>query len=60
MTQEQDLGRPGTWAAVYLVAVAEELAEVDAPLEAFNRRFEARGLRAWSRAEIVPPGEFRL
>jgi hypothetical protein len=43
-----------------MVAVAEELEEVDAPLEAFNRRSESQGLRAWSRAEIESPGEFRL
>jgi nitroimidazol reductase NimA-like FMN-containing flavoprotein (pyridoxamine 5'-phosphate oxidase superfamily) len=55
-----DSHRPGTWAAVYLVAVAEQLDEVDAPLEAFNRRSESQGLRAWSPAEIEPPGEFRL
>lgn len=29
-------------------------------LEAFNRRSEGQGLRAWSRAEVVPPGEFRF
>jgi nitroimidazol reductase NimA-like FMN-containing flavoprotein (pyridoxamine 5'-phosphate oxidase superfamily) len=29
-------------------------------LEAFNRRSDAQGLRAWSRAEVTPPGEFRL
>jgi len=55
-----DSHRPGTWAAVYLVAVAEELEEVDAALAAFNRRSEAQGLRAWSRDEVVPPAEFRL
>lgn len=55
-----DSHRPGTWAAVYLVAVAQELEEVDAALAAFNRRSEAQGLRAWSRDEVVPPAEFRL
>jgi nitroimidazol reductase NimA-like FMN-containing flavoprotein (pyridoxamine 5'-phosphate oxidase superfamily) len=57
-----DSHRPGTWAAVYLVAVAEELDEdeVEAALEAFNRRSEAQGLRAWSRAEVAAPAEFRL
>jgi hypothetical protein len=49
-----------SWAAVYLVAVAEELEEVDVELEAFNRRSQSHGLRAWSRDELVPPGEFRL
>ena len=55
-----DSHRPGTWAAVYLVAVAQELEEVDAALAAFNRRSEAQGLRAWSRDEVVPPAEFRV
>ena len=55
-----DSHRPGTWAAVYLAAVAEELEEVDVALEAFNRRSESQGLRSWSRAELVPPSEFRL
>src|SRR5262245_23695466 len=32
-----DSHRPGTWAAVYLVAVAEELDDIDDALEAFNR-----------------------
>ena len=55
-----DSHRPGGWSAVYMAAVAEELEEVDTALEAFNRRSQAQGLRAWSRAEVVPPGEFRL
>ena len=58
-----DSHRPGTWAAVYLAAVAEELEEIeeiDVALEAFNRRSESQGLRGWSRTEVVPPGEFRL
>ncbi len=45
---------------MYMAAVAEELEDVDVALEAFNRRSEAQGLRAWSRAEVVPRGEFRL
>ncbi|HEX7004413.1 MAG TPA: pyridoxamine 5'-phosphate oxidase family protein [Trueperaceae bacterium] len=55
-----DSHRPGSWSAVYMTAVAEQLEPGDAALEAFNRRSEAQGLRAWSRAELVPPGEFRL
>jgi nitroimidazol reductase NimA-like FMN-containing flavoprotein (pyridoxamine 5'-phosphate oxidase superfamily) len=55
-----DSHRPGSWTALYMEAVAEELEEVDDALEAFNRRSEAQGLRAWSRAEVLPPGEFRL
>ena len=55
-----DSHRPGGWSAVYMAAVAEELEDVDVALEAFNLRSEAQELRAWSRAEVVPPGEFRL
>ena len=55
-----DSHRPGSWTAFYMEAVAEELEEIDDALEAFNRRSEAQGLRAWSRAEVLPPGEFRL
>lgn len=55
-----DSHRPGGWSAVYMSAVAQELEEVDDALEAFNRRSREQGLRAWSRAEVVPPGEFGL
>jgi hypothetical protein len=55
-----DSHRAGGWSALYMAAVAEELEDVDVALEAFNRRSEAQGLRAWSRAEVVPRGEFRL
>ena len=55
-----DSHRPGGWSALYMAAVAEELEDVDAALEAFNRRSEAQGLRAWARREVVPPGEFRF
>ena len=55
-----DSHRPGSWSAFYVAAVAEQLVDVDGALEAFNRRSEVQGLRAWSRAEVVPPGEFRL
>jgi nitroimidazol reductase NimA-like FMN-containing flavoprotein (pyridoxamine 5'-phosphate oxidase superfamily) len=55
-----DSHRPGGWSAFYMAAVAEELEDVDDALESFNRRSEAEGLRAWSRAEVVSPREFRL
>ena len=55
-----DSHRPGSWTAFYMEAVAEELEEVDDALEAFNRRSEAQGLRAWSRTEVLASGEFRL
>ena len=55
-----DSHRPGGSSALYMAAVAEQLENVDVALEAFNRRSEAQGLHAWSRAEVVPRGEFRL
>ena len=55
-----DSQRPGSWAAFYMAAVAEELEDIEDALRAFNHRSQAQGLRAWSRAEVVPPGEFRL
>ena len=55
-----DSHRPGSWSAFYMAAVAHELEDVEEALEAFNGRSQAQGLRAWSRAEVVPPGEFRL
>src|ERR1700716_2141193 len=55
-----DSHRPGGWSAFYVAAVAEEVEHADDALEAFNRMSAAQGLRAWSRAEVVPPSEFRL
>ena len=52
-----DSHRPGGWSAFYMAAVAEELEDVDVALEAFNRRSEAQGLRAWSRVEVVSRGD---
>jgi hypothetical protein len=57
VTPDQDLG-----ALVQAIVDANRfmsLGTADA-LGAFNRRSEAQGLRAWSRAEVMPPGEFRL
>ena len=55
-----DSHRSGSWSAFYMAAVAQELDDIDDALDAFNRRGEEQGLRAWSRAEVTPPGEFRL
>ena len=57
------VSRPGTTHCRNLAQrpqVADELDDVDDALRGFNRRSEAQGLRAWARAEILPPGEFRL
>jgi hypothetical protein len=48
-------GSPCTWRPS-----PRSLEDVDVALEAFNRRSEAQGLRAWSRAEVVPRGDFLL
>jgi nitroimidazol reductase NimA-like FMN-containing flavoprotein (pyridoxamine 5'-phosphate oxidase superfamily) len=55
-----DSHRPDSWSALYVAAIAQELDDADDALEVFNRSSEAQGLRAWSRAELVPPGEFRM
>lgn len=55
-----DSHRPGGWSALYMAAEAEELQRVDEALEAFNSRSADQGFREWMRAEVVPPGEFRL
>ena len=55
-----DSHRPGGWAAVYMAGVAAEVDDIDSALDAFNRRSEVQGLRAWSREEVGAAGEFRL
>jgi nitroimidazol reductase NimA-like FMN-containing flavoprotein (pyridoxamine 5'-phosphate oxidase superfamily) len=55
-----DSHRPGGWAAVYMAGTAVEVKEIDTALDVFNARSEERGLRVWSREEVVAAGEFRL
>jgi len=51
---------PAAWSAVYMAALATEVADVDEALRSFNRASVARRLRAWARTEVVAPAPFRL
>jgi nitroimidazol reductase NimA-like FMN-containing flavoprotein (pyridoxamine 5'-phosphate oxidase superfamily) len=57
-----DSHRPGGWHAVYMSAVAEELAgvDVDEGIEVFSRGSEAQGMRAWTREDVRSPARHRL
>lgn len=46
--------------ALYMSAVAEELAEVDDAIAIFSRRSEAQGLPAWTRENLIPPARHRM
>ena len=50
------------WKALYMSAVAEQLAEaqVDDAIGIFSRHGEAEGLRAWTREDVVSPARHRL
>jgi nitroimidazol reductase NimA-like FMN-containing flavoprotein (pyridoxamine 5'-phosphate oxidase superfamily) len=55
-----DSHEPGGWKAVYMTAVAEELADVDEGIDIYSRRSVAQGFRAWTREDVVPPARHRL
>jgi nitroimidazol reductase NimA-like FMN-containing flavoprotein (pyridoxamine 5'-phosphate oxidase superfamily) len=55
-----DSHEPGWWKAVYMTAVAEELADVGEGIETYSRRSVAQGFRAWTREDVVPPARHRL
>jgi nitroimidazol reductase NimA-like FMN-containing flavoprotein (pyridoxamine 5'-phosphate oxidase superfamily) len=57
-----DSHQPGGWHAVYMSAVAEELAgaDIDEGIEIFSRRSEAQNLRPWTREDVRPPARHRL
>jgi nitroimidazol reductase NimA-like FMN-containing flavoprotein (pyridoxamine 5'-phosphate oxidase superfamily) len=57
-----DSNQPGGWNALYMLAVAEQLAgaEVDEGIEIFSRRGEAQGLRRWMPEDVLPPARHRL
>ena len=57
-----DSHEAGGWKALYMSAVAEQLAEaqVDAAIGIFSRHGEAQGLRAWTREDVVSPARHRL
>lgn len=55
-----DSHRVGWFNGLYMAAVAEQLEDVDAPIEVYTRRSEEQGFRRWTREDVVPPGRFRL
>ena len=57
-----DSHEAGGWKALYMSAVAEQLAEaeVDDAIRIFSRHGEAQGLRAWTRDDVLPPARHRL
>jgi len=55
-----DSHRAGGWNALYMVAAAEVLTEVDHAIRIFSRHGEAQGLRAWTRDDVLPPARHRL
>lgn len=55
-----DSHEAGGWNALYMTAVAGQVADVDRGMEIFNRRGEAQGFRAWARDEVLPPARHRL
>ena len=55
-----DSHEAGGWKAVYMVAVAEELSDVDEEIRIYSRHGEAQGLRAWAREDVLPAARHRL
>ena len=55
-----DSNLAGGWEALYMSAVAEEVADVDDAIAVFTRRSEAQGLPAWTRENVLPPARHRM
>jgi nitroimidazol reductase NimA-like FMN-containing flavoprotein (pyridoxamine 5'-phosphate oxidase superfamily) len=55
-----DSHRGGGWNALYMIATAERLDDVDEAIRTFSRHGEAQGLRAWTRDDVLPPARHRL
>jgi hypothetical protein len=55
-----DSHEPGGWKAVYMSAVAEQVADVDEGIEVFARRSAEQGLPVWTRDDVLPPAKHRL
>ena len=55
-----DSHRVGWFNGLYMAAVAEEVKDVNAPIEVYSRRSVEQGFRRWTREDVVPPGRFRL
>ncbi|HWL91115.1 MAG TPA: pyridoxamine 5'-phosphate oxidase family protein [Actinomycetota bacterium] len=55
-----DSHEPGGGKALYMSAVAEQLADVDEAIQIFSRHGEAQGLRRWTREDVSPTARHRL
>ena len=55
-----DSHEPGTWKAIYMSGVAEQVADVDEGIEVFTRRSVEQGLPVWTRDDVLPPAKHRL
>ena len=55
-----DSHRAGGWNALYMVATAERLDDVDQAIQTFSRHGEAQGLRAWTPDDVLGPARHRL
>ena len=55
-----DSHQAGGGTALYMTAVAEELADVAHGIEVFSRRSQAQGLPAWTPEDVLPPARHRL
>ena len=55
-----DSHEPGSWKAVYMSGVAEQVADVDEGIEVFARRSAEQGLSVWTRDNVLPPAKHRL
>jgi nitroimidazol reductase NimA-like FMN-containing flavoprotein (pyridoxamine 5'-phosphate oxidase superfamily) len=55
-----DSHEAGGWKALYMIAVAEELTDVDEEIQIYSRHGEAQGLRAWAREDVLRPARHRL
>ena len=55
-----DSHRTGGWNALYMSAMAEELANPDDGIEIFSRGSEAQGFGPWTRDQVVAPARHRL
>jgi nitroimidazol reductase NimA-like FMN-containing flavoprotein (pyridoxamine 5'-phosphate oxidase superfamily) len=55
-----DSHQPGGWKAVYMSAVAEQVADVDEGIAIYSRRSLEHGFRTWTREDVLPPARHRL
>jgi len=55
-----DSHQAGGWNALYMVATAERLDDVDEAIRTFSRHGEAQGFRAWTRDDVLAPARHRL